>query len=261
MVTYLQFHALFLGPPLFVLTAVTVWRRRDRSPVRPAAVVIVTLLALAYTTPWDNYLILKEVWGYGEGRVAGVIWAAPVEEYAFILLQPLLGALWLHHCSSLFDPPADRVVVSRTDRLAGLVGAAVVGVAGAGMLAVDATFYLGAILAWAAPVLALQWVVGWPYLWARRKLLAVGVGVPALYLSAADRVAIESGVWTLSERFTTGLTVAGLPIEEGLFFTVTTLFVVQALVLYPWVLDRWAGVADRYPAVADRWTGVIDRWP
>jgi hypothetical protein len=258
--TYWQFHALFLGPPLIALGVATVLWRRERSPVRPLAVAIVTLLALGYTTPWDNYLILKGVWGYGEGAVAGVIWAAPVEEYTFILLQPLLGALWLHHVSGLFDPPTERVEVSGGARLAGLLAAAVVGAVGTAMLTVDATFYLGAILAWGAPVLALQWVVGWPYLWARRRLVAVAVGVPTLYLSAADRFAIAEGVWTLSERFTTGLTVAGLPIEEGAFFFLTTVFVVQALVLYPWVLDRHRRALDRYRGALDRYRGALGRY-
>jgi lycopene cyclase domain-containing protein len=107
------------------------------------------------------------------------------------------------------------------------------------MLTVDATLYMGAILAWAAPVLALQWAVGWPYLWARRRLVGVAIAAPTLYLSVADRIAIENGIWTLSSQYTTGIGVAGLPVEEGAFFFLTTVFVVQGLVLYPWVIDRW----------------------
>jgi lycopene cyclase domain-containing protein len=94
-------------------------------------------------------------------------------------------------------------------------------------------------------VLALQWAVGAPQLWARRRLVALGTLVPATYLCVADRIAIEYGIWVLSEQYTTGLTVAGLPVEEATFFVVTNLFVVQGLVLYRWVLDRWgAGEPD-----------------
>ena len=46
----------------------------------------------------------------------------------------------------------------------------------------------------------------------------------------------------LSGRYTTGLVVPGLglPVEEALFFLLTNLFVVQGLVLWEWVVRRWA---------------------
>jgi lycopene cyclase domain-containing protein len=88
-------------------------------------------------------------------------------------------------------------------------------------------------------VLAVQWVVGWPYLWARRRTVALGVAVPTAYLSGVDAVAIHEGVWRLAPEYTTGLAPGGLPVEEATFFGLTTLFVVQGLVLYPWVVRRW----------------------
>jgi lycopene cyclase domain-containing protein len=88
-------------------------------------------------------------------------------------------------------------------------------------------------------VLALQWGVGWRYLLAVRRRLAVMVAVPALYLSTIDRIAIEMGLWTISPMYSTGLFVGGLPIEEGAFFLVTSLFLAQALVLLRWVVVRW----------------------
>ena len=237
--TYTQFHALFVAPPLIALFAASVWRRKRDTLVRPLAVAIITVVALVYTTPWDNYLISRQVWGYGEGRVLATIWHAPVEEYAFIILQPLLGALWLRWVGGLFDEPAVEWPMPRRDWVVGALAALPIGVAGVAMLTVDATFYMGAILAWGAPVLAVQWAVGWRYLLARWRLVTVAVGVPAIYLSAVDRIAIEYGIWWLSDTYTTGLTVAGLPIEEGAFFLLTTVFVVQGLVLYPWVVDGW----------------------
>ncbi len=55
----------------------------------------------------------------------------------------------------------------------------------------------------------------------------------------ADWVAIRAGVWSLSARYTTGVELAGLPVEEALFFLVTNAFVVQGLVLLEWVIERW----------------------
>jgi lycopene cyclase domain-containing protein len=98
---------------------------------------------------------------------------------------------------------------------------------------------MGAILTWAGPVFALQWAVGWRYLLAVRRRVAAGIGVPTAYLCGADWVAIRNGIWPISSEHTTGLALAGLPVEEATFFLLTTAFVVQGLVLLRWVMARW----------------------
>ncbi|QZX98974.1 lycopene cyclase domain-containing protein [Halobaculum rubrum] len=251
--TYLQFHLAFLVPAVLALTATGFVSRSHIGAPRAVGdsavarsgygrrywtgVAVVTLVALAYTVPWDNYLIAVGVWGYGEGATLATLGHAPVGEYLFILVQPWLTALWLSHLSIPSAwPRADRPVVTR---VAGVGLAAAIGVGGWAMLGTDATLYLGAIAAWAAPVLALQWAVGAPQLWARRRLVALATLIPALYLCVIDRVAIAMDIWILSERYTTGIEIAGLPVEEAVFFLVTNLFVVQGLVLFRWVIDRW----------------------
>jgi lycopene cyclase domain-containing protein len=243
--TYLEFHLVFLAPAVALMAVTSVvsrpWRRvhdidcvgADRSYW--VGVVVVTFLALAYTTPWDNYLIATGVWSYGEGSTLARLGYAPIEEYAFIVLQPVLTALWL---SPLSLPEWPTPTHPRRSRAVATGLALALGAVGWWLLWSATTFYLGAILAWAAPVLALQWTVGAPQLWANRRLVALGTLVPTLYLSIIDRIAIEYGIWTLSPRYTTGVEIGGLPVEEALFFLVTNLFVVQGLVLYRWVLDR-----------------------
>jgi len=236
--TYGQFLAVFVAPPLVALAVL-----RVRGPPRAserwslAGVGVLLVLALMYTTPWDNYLVGRGVWTYGDGRVVATLWLAPLEEYAFVAMQTVVAGLWAQRVAAA----ADASFVPRV-RNAAVGVAAGLGVATAGVLALGtaATFYLGAILAWAGPVLALQWAVGWRYLWARRRSFAVAVGAPTLYFAAVDRIALADGVWALSSEHTTGIAVAGLPVEEGLFFLVTTLFVVQGLLLYDWVVARWA---------------------
>jgi lycopene cyclase domain-containing protein len=251
--TYLQFHAALIAPAVavtVVFTAVNRTRTGDTAVWRPGAgrtywsgVALVTAIALAYTVPWDNHLIARGVWSYGTGATLATLGHAPVGEYLFIAVQPGLTALWLSNLSlSTVWPAVERPVRTRAAAVAVAVG---VGAGGWQLFGTDATFYLGAILAWAAPVLALQWAVGAPQLLARRRLVALGTLVPAAYLSVADRVAIEYGIWTLSDRYTTGIELAGLPVEEALFFLVTNLFVVQGLVLYRWVLDNRTVTAPR----------------
>jgi len=249
-VTYLQFHLAFLLPVLLVLTSVyAVRRRQSRVTIHSTdaaattwrnywvGVAIITVVALAYTTPWDNFLIGRGVWWYGDAATIATVWRAPVEEYLFILVQPLVTALWVSHLS--LRPAWPTASHPRGDRLLAVAAAVAIGLVGWRFLATDATFYLGAILAWAAPVLALQWGVGAPQLWDRRRTVALGTLVPTLYLCLADRLAIEYGIWIIAEQYTTGLTVLGLPVEEATFFLVTNLFVVQGLVLYRLVVARW----------------------
>ena len=69
----------------------------------------------------------------------------------------------------------------------------------------------------------------------RRRAFLLGVAAPTLYLWIADAVAIRLGIWHISEAHSTGVKIAGLPVEEAIFFLVTNLLVVQGLIalLYP----------------------------
>jgi lycopene cyclase domain-containing protein len=102
---------------------------------------------------------------------------------------------------------------------------------GALMLETTSTLYMGLIMAWAAPVLALQWIVGGHHLWKAKKLVLAAFVPPSIYLCIADAIAIWNGVWVISEETSTGLMVGVLPIEEILFFFVTNLLVVQGALL------------------------------
>jgi lycopene cyclase domain-containing protein len=238
--TYIRFLGVFLLVPLSLLVAVVTVRPNQHRPplwVRASGVSVLAVLALAYTTPWDNHLIDVGVWWYGDGRVAGRIWLAPIEEYLFILLQSVLVSVWTFH---LAGPIETSVTQSRTDAVLGAAAGVGISLAGLGFLiAPESTFYLGAILAWAGPVLALQWMVGWRYLLAVRRRVTAAIAVPAAYLGVADWIAIRNGIWTISPDHTTGLALAGLPVEEGVFFLLTSTFVVQGLVLLRWVIARW----------------------
>jgi lycopene cyclase domain-containing protein len=240
--TYLGFHLLFVLPPL-VLVSVFAY-------VRPAAMWgrvpffglgVILVLAVAYTTPWDNLLISYGVWRYGDGVTAGTIFAAPLGEYLFFVFQPALVALWLYN----LDIPTDGSLrLSIRSRLVGLAAGLAVSALGIGLLvAGPSTLYLGSILAWAGPILAIQWSFGWPHLIRARRTVAIAIGVPTVYLCAIDWYAITNGLWTVSTAYSTGITLLGLPIEEAVFFLMTNVFIVQGLVLYLWLLDQWPTVA------------------
>jgi len=234
--TYLTFLAVAVVPVVGALGVRALVR--SMATRRWAGVGLMVGVALAYTTPWDNALVRRGVWWYGEGTVLATVWYAPVGEYLFVGLQAVAVALWLY---AVLDWTGATVPyrfgdVGGYERLGGALAGVAVGGGGVALLARPSTYYLGAILAWSGPVLALQWGFAPRYLWLRRRTLLAAVGAPTAYLCAIDRVAIELGIWTIAPGFTTGVAPVGLPVEEAVFFLLTTLFVVQGLVLLEWVL-------------------------
>lgn len=90
-VSYGQFLAIFLGIPLL---AFGVWLRRLLNWRLMAILGAVSLLALLYTAPWDNAIVLNGVWSYSSDQILGiVIGHVPLEEYVFYVLQVCLTGL------------------------------------------------------------------------------------------------------------------------------------------------------------------------
>lgn len=91
--TYARFLALFLGP-LLVLGIVLVrpvFRRRHLLFLLGLSLVVV-----AWTSPWDNAAVAAGLWGFDPERISGiVIGLLPLEEYLFFLLQTWVTSLLL----------------------------------------------------------------------------------------------------------------------------------------------------------------------
>lgn len=231
--TYFGFLLVFLILPLAILFA---WIWHDRGRGRPPweTLLIAALVAVVYTTPWDNYLVASGIWWYDTNLVAGLTFGwVPVEEYLFFILQPLLVGMWLI-CLKRFLPDGGMPFVSPRLRRASLGLAAVVWVAGLAILLSNwpPGRYLGLELAWGVPPLALQLVFGADILWRERRRLSLAIIPSVLYLSAADAVAISFGTWTISPEFSLGILIAGvLPIEEFFFFLLTTILVAFTVTL------------------------------
>ena len=90
--TYLEFLGYFIGIPLLgsIFWAL---RKQSLNGTRILGIALICLIALVYTTPWDNYLIRQGVWSYPEGVVLGTIGYVPIEEYGFMILQSMLGGI------------------------------------------------------------------------------------------------------------------------------------------------------------------------
>ncbi len=91
--SYSLFLILFLCLPL---AGLTILMRRLIRPVHLLMLLILVLIALVYTTPWDNYLAASGVWYYDARLVLKIVLGyVPIEEYLFFILQTILTGLFV----------------------------------------------------------------------------------------------------------------------------------------------------------------------
>ncbi len=243
--SYLTFHLVFILPPIVVLAAGIpgIRHRLGRRGILP--VLLVPPIAFLYTTPWDNYLVYREVWWYGPDRVMGTLGYVPIEEYMFFLLQPILTGLFTLHLlarrkgageAGLREIPGLRLEPPPASpgraRLLTVLPWFLLTALGAWLLTVPSGLYMGLILAWASPVVALMWLYDGPRLWRFVHVMGLAVAVPTLYLWVADWYAIRDGIWAISPEYTLGWNPLGLPVEEAVFFLITNVLVAVGVLLF-----------------------------
>ena len=240
---YFGFLARFVVIPL-ILLRVLLWRDR-RAGVRPfieltnwpgdKALLAHAVIAVSYTTIWDNYLVYSKIWGYDRKLVSGVrLGYVPIEEYTFFVLQPLMTGsllLWLSRRIPGETAPAASNAALRVLPTAALTAgwaASLLGLWSGG----PRWRYMSLILSWALPPVILQTAFGGDILWRHRKLIASAVIPASFYLGAADSRAIRAGTWHISSRKTLGIDVIPhLPLEEFVFFCLTNLLLVFGVTL------------------------------
>ncbi|KAI8613382.1 hypothetical protein BC830DRAFT_1230540 [Chytriomyces sp. MP71] len=227
MLTYAGVHAFYTIPLIIALTFVL--RRYVYVATEVNKITLLSTIAFTYTMFWDNYIVAMGAWTYPPERVLAVIGYVPVEEYAFFIIQTAITSLACLAISRwdlqvLHLKPATRIV--RVAPIALFLITTATGFAFA--IPQSKTFYVGALLAWTGPVLALQWWVAGPFIWSYRHKATLAIVVPTLYLWWVDHTAIKHGVWEISNSGTLGILVTPyLPIEEALFF-----FIVNCMIIF-----------------------------
>lgn len=234
--TYFGFLLRFLVIPILLLLLIYGQAKDHSIPGFDSArlwraIFIHVVLAVAYTTPWDNYLVATGVWYYDPALVTGVVFGyVPLEEYTFFVLETLLvGLLWW----TLARIPALSPNLSPSGR-EGFRPNKPLRAWALGLLAViwavslfvllsgwGPGTYIAITLTWALPAIAPQLAFGADILWHHRRLLGAIILMGAGYLSAMDALAIGAGTWTIDPAQSTGLFIGNLPIEEAVFFLVT----------------------------------------
>jgi lycopene cyclase domain-containing protein len=242
-VTYFGFLAQFVVIPLAVIGGLTLYDvvyRKKTLPARlsglPAWIALAAhvVVALVYTTPWDNYLVATRVWWYDPQLVTGVtIGWVPIEEYTFFVLQTLLTGMWLLWLARRLPPPINAPLHPKlrwiTASIAGLIWlASVVGLLSGWRPGV----YLTIQLAWALPPIIFQLAFGADILYRYRGVVLLTLVPATLYLSAVDAVAIGAGTWTIDPAQSLEIYLGGvLPLEEFTFFLVTNTLVAFGMTL------------------------------
>lgn len=232
--TYFGFLLRFLVIPILVLLLLY-WRAKDRSiPGFYDAkfwqgLLVHIVLALIYTTPWDNYLVATGVWYYNPDLVTGIVFGyVPLEEYTFFVLETLLVGLWWWSLArrKILTPAAgfrsNKPLRAWTLGLLAVVWAVSFLVLLSGW---QPGTYLAITLTWALPAIAPQLAFGADILWHHRRLLGTVVLTGAGYLSAMDALAIGAGTWTIDPSQSTGILIGNLPIEEAVFFLITIVLI------------------------------------
>lgn len=245
--TYFGFLALFVGIPIVILLILTWWDKRrgitfpDRfHSFSPWWVLFIhIIIALVYTTPWDNYLVATRVWWYDVNLVTGyVIGWVPIEEYTFFIVQPIMTGLWLlfwmrRSTDSSFIAPRSSFSDNNQLRwivtgITAVVWAIMVSILIAGW---GPGTYLALELSWALFPIMTQMAFGFDILWYYRRLVLMAIVPTTLYLSFADSLAIESGTWTIDPQQSLNIFIGNLPVEEFIFFLLTNTLLVFGMTL------------------------------
>ena len=257
--TYFRFLLRFLLIPILVFLIITHWDNKQNNRIngfrqgRPVwmAIAVHILLAVAYTTPWDNYLVATGVWYYNPQLVTGVVLGyVPIEEYTFFVLETILAGLWWWFVARRVSPPATRF---RSNKIPVYLSTSLLVLI---WLVFTYLFFLGAIkltylsiiLFWALPPILLQALFGADILWHYRKLVFWSIFIPGMYLSLMDIVALKDTTWSISPAQTTGVLFFGiLPLEEVVFFFLTNVLITFGLTLLLANVsqERFAGIKNQ----------------
>jgi len=241
--TYFGFLFRFLFIPILVFLVITLLDNKRGKQINGfrngrtvwVAIGIHVLLAVIYTTPWDNYLVATGVWYYNPDLVTGIVLGyVPIEEYTFFVVETVLAGLWWWFLVRRLPPPTNEFKPNK--RLIQISTGLLILV---WMVSTYLFFfgnetwtYLSIILFWALPAILPQLLFGADILWHYRKLFFWAIMVPGMYLSLMDIVALSDTTWSISKSQTTGILFFGiLPLEEVVFFFITNVLITFGMTL------------------------------
>ena len=241
--TYFGFLLRFLFLPILVFLIITLWDNKRGKQINSfrngravwIAIAVHVILAVAYTTPWDNYLVATGVWYYNPDLVTGIVLGyVPIEEYTFFVVETILAGLWWWFLARRLSTPGNEFTPNK--RLVQISSGVLIVVwmifTYLFFFGAEKWTYLGIIFFWALPAILPQLLFGADILWHYRRLVFWAIMVPGLYLSLMDIVALSDTTWSISKLQTSGVLFFGiLPLEEVAFFFITNVLITFGMTL------------------------------
>lgn len=271
--TYFGFLLRFLLIPILIGLTITYLDNKKGKQINSfrngravwIGIAVHVLLAILYTTPWDNYLVATDVWYYNPKLVTGwVIGYVPIEEYTFFVVETILAGLWWWFLARRISIASIRSAAGRGEFSANrkLIYLSTCLLASFWLLFTYLFFfgstkwtYLSIIFFWALPPIIIQLLFGADILWYYRKLVFWAIMIPGTYLSLIDILALNETTWSISTSQTTGILFFGiLPLEEVVFFFVTNIMVTfgMTLLLANVSQERFVEIKNQVQAYAER---------
>ena len=222
--TYLSFILLFLLIPLvFLIIFCKYYLKEYRIPL--TTIFVLSLIALSYTIPWDNYLIVEGIWFYDSQRISHLFLSIPIEECGFMILQTALSVVIFDvFLKNIYEAPLNFKVKA-------LLYACPILLVGLYFLTFINGRYISLILLWSFLPVCLQWSLGIHSIRINFKKIAAPFCLITGYYCIIDSFAISEGIWTISDSTSLGINFFNLPLEEIIFFFFTNLFIAQAVIL------------------------------
>lgn len=234
--TYRGFHYR-MTLPLLAACGIC-WLQAGASWVGLASMLVLCVIVVVFTYPWDSWAVKRGVWDFPEDRLIMRIGVLPIEEIFFFVVQTLHVSILTLALLRWFPSSAvGPAIVS----LPGLAAAGITVLAAvilhrstriwrAGRIDLTYAWHLGI---WFLPLIAAQWMFGFSILVSCSIPITIASLTIGTILSLADVWAVRRGIWFFDKRQITGLTFGGvLPWEEVAFFYLTSLLVAQSIVLF-----------------------------
>ncbi|KNE90739.1 hypothetical protein PSTG_15845 [Puccinia striiformis f. sp. tritici PST-78] len=258
LLTYWLFHVIFTLPPTFLLHLALRPMMSSRDTFRLKFLVTV---AVAYTLPWDSYIIKNKAWGYPDWSVLFTLFEVPIEEIFFFVIQTFFTT-YIYTLFTIPIIPALYILPGPNDLeyRSPIVWKLLRWGPSLGFLAVSTAawftcqpghqlFYLSATGFWASPICGGLWALGGDHVIRRPYSIMISIIIPTLYLSFTDTIAIRNGTWFISPITSTGIFVAPhLPLEEFTFFAITNVLLVLGLA----TIEKFDAIADTWPELYRR---------
>jgi len=237
---YILVHVYWTIPAFFVLLGVYFPLRKSIDVFRVA---FLSVIAVAWTIPWDSYLIRNRIWTYPPNVVLGLtLFSIPVEELFFFIIQTsITSVLYLILSKPVLHPvllptrehpPLVRHTLLHRLGLS-VLAAGVLGGAWLVRRGGEGT-YIGLILVWSCPVLVLIWSVAGYHILALPTISSLGpIILSTAYLWILDSFALRKGTWVIEHGTKLDIQLwSNFDLEEALFFLITNILVVSGQIAF-----------------------------